>query len=169
MITEKSKKLIGEEMLSLPKEAQDAINDSDWEKISEEIGKKHLLNENEINAFQLETASFLLGLIDEDSYALNIENNVGTSAEEAEKINNEINQKIFTPISEKLIENIKKVGKDKNPNWQQSLDFIMSGGDYSAFISNRENTTSPAPIDTQKPKVPMSPRKITDLKSKFTI
>ena len=81
MITEKSKKLIGEEMLSLPKEAQDAINDSDWEKISEEIGKKHLLNENEINAFQLETASFLLGLIDEDSYALNIENNVGTSAE----------------------------------------------------------------------------------------
>lgn len=134
-MTEKSKNLIKEEMLNLPKEAQEAINASGWEKVSEEIGKKYLLNEDEIETFQLETASFLLGFIDEDSYTVNIEDEVGVSKDEALKIAEEANERIFTPINNFLTEKIKRNLKDKNANWQQSIDFILSGGDYSAFLA----------------------------------
>ena len=27
----------------------------------------------------------------------------------------------------------------KNPSWNQNIDFIMSDGDYSVFMENREN------------------------------
>lgn len=171
-MTEKSKNLIKEEMLTLPKEAQDAINASGWEKISGEIGKKYLLDENEINTLQLETASFLLGLVDEDLYPINIENSVGVSKREALKIAEEANQKIFTPIYSVLEENIKKNLKNKNPNATQTLNFILSGGDYSAFVEERgamaptntniQNTNTP--INT-----PISNSKMTDIKRKFVI
>ncbi|MDD5720944.1 MAG: hypothetical protein PHT16_00645 [Candidatus Pacebacteria bacterium] len=133
-MTEKSKKLIQEEMLNLPKEAQDAINASNWEKQSEEIGKKYLLNEDEIYTFQLETACFLLGLIDEDQYQKNIEDGIGTSKAEAEKISEEVIQKILIPINDLFVKNIKKSDKVKNATAEQNLNFILSGGDYTAFL-----------------------------------
>ena len=151
MLTEKSKNLIKEGILSLPKEAQEAINSLDWEKISEEIGKTYLLDEGEIETLQLETASFLLGLVDEDAYPRNIEDEVGTSKDEANKIAKEVFQKIFTPINDTLIENIKKSGKDKNPNAEQNLNFILSGGNYSTFMEERINQmpeTSTIPVNS---------------------
>lgn len=39
-MTEKLKKII-QEMSNLPKESQDAINNSNWEIISDKIGKKY--------------------------------------------------------------------------------------------------------------------------------
>ena len=146
-------------MLNLSKEAQEAINSLDWEKISEEIGKKYLLSEDEINTFQLETASFLLGLVDEDAYPQNIEDEVGTSKDEAEKISKETFEKIFIPINDVFAENMKKGGKTKNANAEQTLDFILSGGDYSAFVGTRDdiiNTTLQAPLirgDTTSPRL----------------
>jgi len=121
-------------MLNLSKEAQEAINAFGWEKISEEIGEKYLLDKDEIETFQLETASFLLGLVDEESYPMNIEEEVGTSKDEAEKIADEVFQKIFTPISNQIEENIKKNLQNKRLNHEQNLNFILSGGDYSAFV-----------------------------------
>ena len=165
MITEKSKNLIKEEMLNLPKEVQDAINASAWEKISEEIGKKYLLDEGEINIFQLETASLLLGLVDEDSYPINIEEEVGTGKEEAIKIADEAFQKIFTPIKNIAEENIKKNLKNKNPNPAQTLDFILSGGDYSAFMEQREPVRSEAPIVNKTPATPIAPPSLADIKA----
>jgi len=173
-------------MLNLPKEAQDAINASNWEKISEEIGKKYLLDEDEIETFQLETASFLLGLVDEDLYLINIENEVGTSKDEANKIAEEVIQKIFTPVNDVLTENIKKGGKSKNPNAEQTLNFILSGGDYSAFlVPTRENSpleeyplggggnASTPSRERATPQegnnIPIKPGKMEDIKSKFTI
>lgn len=156
-MNEKSKNLIKEEMLNLPKEIQEAINTSGWEKISEEIGKKYLLDENEIETFQLETASFLLGLVDKDSYPINIEDEVGTSKEEARKISDEAFQKIFTPITNMLEENIKKNLKNKNPSPEQTLDFILSGGDYSAFVGGGDIAT------------PVSPPTLADIKAKLLI
>ena len=134
-MTEKLKQIIKEELVKLPKESRDAINAFDWGKVSEEIGKKHLLDESEINDLQVETGLVLVGLTYGDSYALNIENNVGTTKDEAEKIVEEANQKIFMPIYYSLTENIKKNLKTKNQNWKQTLDFIVSGGDYSVFIN----------------------------------
>jgi hypothetical protein len=124
-------------MLNLPKEVQEAIKAVEWEKISEEIGKKYLLSEDEIATFQLETASFLLGLVDEDLYPENIEDEVGMSREEAKKMADEALEKIFKPVNELIEDNIKRTIRIKSPKWDQTLDFILSGGDYFVFIAEK--------------------------------
>lgn len=143
MITEKLQKTIKDEVEKLPKEMQEAISALDWAKIAEEIGKKYLLSEGEINDLQVETLLVLVGLEDGNFYAQNIEDNVGTSKDEAEKMAEEALQKIFTPINNILIENVKRSGKSKKASWNQTLDFILSGGDYAAFIEpkSEENST----------------------------
>lgn len=150
-MTEKSKNLIKEEILNLSKEIQEAINDSNWEKLSEEIGKKYLINEDEVNTFQLETISFLLGLIDEESYQKNIEDDIGTSKDEAEKMAEEVMQKIFNPISEKILEKIKTGDRVKKATPEQNLNFILSGGDYTAFLEQKENTNNKETSETVLP------------------
>lgn len=162
-MTEKLKQIIQEEVGKLPKEAQDAINALDWAKTAEEIGKKRVLSESEINDFQVETLLILTGIEDPNLYALNIENEVGVSKGEAEKIAGEAAEKIFIPINDIYIENIKKSGKIINSKWDQNLNFVLSGGNYQSFIDpTRENF----PRDGNN--IPIKP-KITDIKNKFTI
>lgn len=166
-MTEKLKQIIKEEITKLPKELQEVINVFDWVKISEEIGKEFLLSENEINNFQAETLVILVGLEDPSFYSSNIENNIGTSKNEAEKIAEEVNQKIFIPISETIKKSIKEKLSNKKSNWKQSLDFILSGGDYSVFLEKENNlgTTSEFP----KTNTLDNSQKINDIKNKFVI
>ena len=133
-MTEKLKQTIKDEVAKLPKENQEVINNFSWESIAEEIGKKYLLLDDEINIFQAEILIVLVGLEDPDFFAKNIEDGIGTSKDEANKIADEVIQKIFTPINDILIENIKKSDKVKNANAEQNLNFILSGGDYTAFL-----------------------------------
>ncbi len=134
-MTEKLKQIIKEELIKLPKESQDAISTFDWGTMTEEIGKKYLLTESEINDLQVETGLVLTGLTYGNSYTLNIESNVGITKNEAEKIAEEVNQKIFMPIYYSLTENIKKNMQNKKLDWKQNLNFVLSGGDYSVFIN----------------------------------
>ncbi len=133
-MTDKLKQIIKDEVGKLPKEAQEVINSLNWGMIIEKIGKKYLLDENETNDLQVETLLVLVGIEDGDFYATNIENNVGTSKAEAEKIANEALEKIFTPMSNLLEEKIRKNLPTRNTTPKQNLDFILSGGDYSAFV-----------------------------------
>ncbi|OGF03610.1 MAG: hypothetical protein A3H14_01690 [Candidatus Doudnabacteria bacterium RIFCSPLOWO2_12_FULL_49_8] len=133
-MTEELKKTIKKEIAELPKEGQEAISAVDWVKIAEEIGKKFLLDEDETEDFQLETLLVLIGVTDPEFYAVNIENHVDVTKDKSAEMAKEAFQKIFTPIRKALEENIKKNLKDKNPNWQQSVDFILSGGNYSALL-----------------------------------
>ena len=138
-MTDKLKKVIEDEVVKLPIEAQNAINSFDWETIAEEIGRKFSLLEEETSDLQVETLLVLTGLSDYELFAQKIENYVGTTKEEAEKISKEIEEKIFIPIANILSENIRKNIKDKNPDWKQSMNFVLSGGDYSAFLDTRED------------------------------
>ncbi len=140
-MTEKLKQTIEEEIVKLPKEGQEAISTVDWVKIAEEIGNENQLTEEEIEDFQLETLLVLIGATDPEFYAINIENQVELTKEKSESMANESFQKIFTPIRNILEENIKKNLKSKNPNWGQNLNFILSGGNYFAFIENRRENS----------------------------
>ena len=192
-MTEKLQKTIREEIGKLPKENQELINKFGWEKIAEETGKKYSLNESEVNDLQVETLLILVGLEEPDSYVNNVENNIGTSKGEAEKIASEVFEKIFNPINDVLIENIKKSGVIKNSNTEKNLNFILSGGDYAAFITppqpspkEREETkaspfgggaegvngNTPSPMITPSLadiKANVQKTKMTDIKSKFNI
>ena len=136
-MTDKLKQIIKNELATLPKEAQEIVNFSDWASITEEIGKKNLLNESEVNDLVVQTLLVLVGLKDMDFYATSVENEVGTTKDEAEKITTEAIEKVFMPIAEKLEGNIKKNLQNKNPSWDQNLNFVLSGGDYSAFAEPR--------------------------------
>lgn len=184
-MTEKLKQIIKDEIAKLPKEKQEAINSIDWVKISEEIGKKYLLNESELNDLLVQVLLVLIGLTDIEDSAPGIENEVGVSTGIANKLASEIIQKIFIPITDAGIENIKKGWKVANSSPEQTLNFILSDGDYSVFAEpsfpprlekegagggNSLSTTSPSALllHKEESRIPMKP-KITDIKSKFTI
>ena len=84
-MTEELKQKIKEGIEKLPKEAQEVMNTFDWVKISEEIGKKNLLDDSEINILQKEIGLILIETNRPDMLTINIEDNIGTSKNEAIK------------------------------------------------------------------------------------
>lgn len=132
-MTEQSQRQIEEEIIKLPKDNQEAINAVDWIKLAEEIGKKLSLTDEEINKFQVITGVALVGLINQNRYAFEIEK-IGLTAKEAQNIILEVTEKIMAPIAKKIENSIKKNILLKNPKWEQSVNFIVSGGDYSVFL-----------------------------------
>lgn len=131
---EKLKQKIKEELSKLPREIQEGINSFDWVKKSEEIGKKNFFTEEEINKLQAEVLLILVGIEQIDNIKTNIEINVETTRRVAEQIENELITQIFEPISQKIESSIKENLPSKNPKWDQRINFILSGGDYSNFI-----------------------------------
>ncbi|HEY4502832.1 MAG TPA: hypothetical protein VJC14_00120 [Candidatus Paceibacterota bacterium] len=184
-MTDKLKQLFKDGVINQPKEVREAINAFDWGSVCEQIGKKYLFDDAEVNNFQVETALVLLGLVDPALYIKNIENEVGTTAEEAEKIEKEAVEKIFIPISDKVNATIKE--KTKDPKWDQSVDFILSGGDYSVFMDKKPPLAPPSqvgeeavkkvnvinPTSLKDPVVKLNPTsippKVADIRNKFTI
>ncbi len=156
-MTDKLKEIIKEEVAKLPKEKQDAINSLDWGIITEEIGKRFLFDESQINDFQVQTLLILLGLADPKFYETTIEYDIGTTKDESVNIAKEVLEKIFNPIQEMIEENVKKNLPSKNPSVTHNLNFILSGGDYMAFIAP---TNSPLPeySDSRRREVDNPPR-----------
>jgi len=133
-MTENLKQQLNKEIIKLPKEKQDAINSIDWVGEVEKIGKKFILTDESILDLQMETFVVLLGYIDFDLYVLNIENEIGLNKESSQIIADEILVKVFTPIAEKIESSIKNSINSKNIPWDQTIDFILLGGDYSVFV-----------------------------------
>lgn len=159
-MTEKLKQTIEEEIAELPKEGQEAIGAVPWIKIAEEIGTKFNLTEEEIEDFQLETLLMLIGAVDSEFYAINIENQVGTTKDDAIQMAQETLEKIFSPINKIVEENIKKNMKNKKPSTEQTLNFILSGGNYSAFITPATSTNEEKPI---------TPPTLQEIKNKLAV
>ena len=132
-MTEELKKITEEEISKLSKEKQEAINSIKWIDIIQEIGNRNGLMDDEISNIQLKTLLFMIGLIDIETYNFDVEEIV-VSNETTKKILNEIFEKVFEPISNKIEASIKKGLLSKSPRWDQSINFIVSGGDYSSFL-----------------------------------
>jgi hypothetical protein len=167
-MTEKLKQKIKEEMVFLPKEFQNAINAIDWGTISEEIGKKYLLDADEIHSLQVLVGLVLVGLTAVELCAQSIEDNIPISKEESIKIANEAIEKIFQPVANIFKENVKKNIDEKKITWEQNINFIISGGDYTVFLEKEKLSEKMLDTPVQE-KTPMNYSKIEDLKNKFTI
>lgn len=131
---EKLKKTIQSELLKLPKEKQDAVNSFDWITKTQEIGQIFKLTEDEIFDLQIETGLVLVSIIDLNLFKAHLEQNILLSEEITEKISNEIIEKIFFPIAENIELAIKNSFNLENAHWNQTVNFIVSGGDYSVFL-----------------------------------
>jgi hypothetical protein len=133
-MTETLKQKFIEEIIKLPKTKQDAINSMDWIEITNEVGKNYLLNESDVEILQVETGLVMIGFVGLEMYALNIENNVGTTTDESKKIAKDIFDKIFLPLTNKMEVSVKNRLETKIPHWNETVNFIISGGDYSNFM-----------------------------------
>ena len=151
--------------MKLPKETQEIINSFGWEKISEEIGRKYSLNDEQIKNLKSQIGLILAESVGLEFIVVSIENNLDVNNEEAIKISQDVVNKILKPIAIKLMETIKKSLPVRSIHWQQNLDFILSGGDYTAFIQRIENEKKDEILKTNT----FNPSRVNDLKSKFTI
>src|SRR3989344_6277637 len=100
---EKLQQTIKEEVSKLPKEWQDAVNSSDWMKITEELGGKYQLTEDQLVDFQTETLLTLIGATGLNSYTVNIETEANIEEGSAGNLANESKEKIFRPIYKTLV------------------------------------------------------------------
>jgi hypothetical protein len=179
-MTEELKKTIKEELAKIPKELRDAIASLDWVNIIREIGDKLLLTESQIENLQVETLLVLARITDLEFYANNIENETNVITETANQIAEEARVKIFNPIENALKENIKNNIKNTNLDWETSVNFILSGGDYTTIISPA--ATVGAPTSTQStapekkysnvpipPAPPIKPPNLAEIKKKLVI
>jgi hypothetical protein len=127
-------KISKEEIAKLPFEQQTVINSFNWGEIANQIGIKYLLGINEINKLQTEVLLVLIKMERIDDLSINIENNINVSEEKSKNISDEIIKQIFNPIAIKMDNAIKNKIQTQNPKWDQRVNFIISGGDYSYFI-----------------------------------
>jgi glutamyl/glutaminyl-tRNA synthetase len=172
---------IKENILMLPKGSQEVINSFDWLGETDKVGNANNLTENKISDLQTEVALVLVGLTNPDWFAKNIEIEVGVSEEESKKIANEVLEKVFKPIADKIEQNIKNKVQDKKTNWDQNVNFTLSGGDYSVFAEKAGTTnvlTNPSnlPLSGEAKNPPVKgdtggfgKSKSEDIRSKFTI
>lgn len=119
-MTEKLEQTIKEELSQLTPDAQKAIASLDWLKIAEDIGKQFDLEEEEVEDLQLETLLVLIGAVDLEFFAINIENHVDTTVEKSKNIASEITKKIFKPILEKIPANTKSTRGESAVNLNES-------------------------------------------------
>ena len=133
-MTEKLKQKITEEFKKLSKERLDAINSINWEEKTEEIANTFSLTGEELDNLQIETFLVFINVTDLALFKENIENNIGLTDDMAKKISVLAFEKIFTPIAKAMEQSVKNTMKSKNISWEETIDFITSGGDYSAFI-----------------------------------
>jgi hypothetical protein len=174
MNNDKLKKSIEEHLALLPKEAQEVINNFDWLGKCEEVGKAHKLLEPEIELLQTETALIILGLEESEYFAKNIEKNVEIPASDSVIIAKEIEGKVLNPIAQEITKKIKEGMTDKRTKWDQNINFIVSGGNYAAFLEQRKakNAFSEDKEDEPTMITPTEGSKsknVTDLRDKFTI
>ena len=130
---QETKKEIDKMLLEIPERNRVAINSTDWLNIAKLIGEKYYLSEKELNLLTAEIIFVLLGFNNCDLFKLAIED-MGLSQNDIRSIAKETEDKIFNPISKKIIDSIKKEAELNNTNWDKRVNFILSGGDYTNFI-----------------------------------
>lgn len=133
------------------------------------IGEANNLTDEEIADFQTELALILVGVENPKDFADNIEMEIGLDKAESEKLAQEVMDKIIPPIGDKIEERVKNTMKNKDAKWSQNVDFVLSGGNYSAF-AEQPGTTNISVRTDKKIILPVrSESEAEDLKNKFTI
>lgn len=153
-MTDKTKQTIKDEISKLPREAREVVESLDWVKLCEEIGSQNNLNEDEVEGLQVETLLVIIGATSIDGLGVNIENQVELTREKSEDLEKELKQKIFKPLKERLDDKVKANLNNKKPDFEQNINFVLSGGNYAAFVDQ----------DTKGGAKQAAPTNILDLK-----
>ena len=170
----------------LPLDAQNMFSSMKWLETLKVISIKYALNDKQIETLGTETTLVLLGIIHPEDYEETLVNELDLSIESVEKIFIEINESVLKPIRRELTRIfIENTENELMPNWNQNVDFILSGGDYAVFAEQNspleespaggggQNSSTPSlratPQEGNGNQILGTARKLEDIKSKFTI
>ena len=104
--------------MELPADTRAAIDAVDWRGVIMEIRNKEGYDFIQLGELEIETELLLCGLANPENYPRQIEKGMGITHEAAQKLVNEMNDKVFKKIKEELIkitENKKLVAEKAEP------------------------------------------------------
>ncbi len=104
-------KLVQEQFLKLPPALQKALGEIPWKSSVNEIARLHNLKPEQAESIETETMFILYGFESPDDYVTNMVREVVIAEDLAYAIANEVNEKIFKPISVK----VEELGKQQPP------------------------------------------------------
>lgn len=142
---------IKEQIQKLPQEVKNLIsNVGIWDKILN-VGSKNRLNEKQARILLIETSLILFGLTNPEDLFYQLKEQLKVAENTIISVIKEVDEKIIGNLKKILIDTynknveveenkIKENVKNKNTNWQQNVDFALSGGDYSVFMEDRQKT-----------------------------
>ncbi len=87
----------------LPTELQQVILSSDYQMHLFDVAKKYKLTYEKLGQLELETTMVILGMTPPDEYKLEVAEQMGLAGTDLDNVVAEINEKVFSPIREKLM------------------------------------------------------------------
>lgn len=98
-------KIIDDQFKNLPPVLQRVINSIPWNSTVKEIASLNKLSNEQVPLIERETMFVLYGFVSHDDFTRNLIQEAGLDIILAEKIANEVNEKIFSEIAKKIEEN----------------------------------------------------------------
>jgi hypothetical protein len=145
-MNENFQKTFEEQLAYLPEVNQRALRSFDWATKILDIGKTHGLYIDQLEDLQVETMLVLVGLISPDDYPKEIMNRLAISPTETDKLIADINDTIFTPIHDYIVnqesQKIIPVGTDSQT--PQPISF-GSPLEQAGIEPTLDETPSPTP------------------------
>ncbi|MFM7089118.1 MAG: hypothetical protein ACKOW9_06355 [Candidatus Paceibacterota bacterium] len=127
-----------EYIIKLPREAQEAVRTSDWEKVASDIAASHDFDQEQTLDFTIMIGLILVNVSPVENLPQKIENTFFVSKQTSEIIADEILNKIIVPTVTSVSDKIAASMESKNLDWGQNLNFILSGGDYLTALEKTQ-------------------------------
>lgn len=102
-MNEKLRQQFEEELVYLPEINQQALKSFDWATELLAIGKNYGLHIDELEDLQIETMLVMVGLVPPENYQNELITRLAISPTEANKIIEQVNERIFTPIHDYIV------------------------------------------------------------------
>jgi hypothetical protein len=140
---------IKERMAQLPQVVQDAITSADVQKQMRSVSQNHQLHVDQWGILENEVQLTLLGFANSADLPKNLQNELDVSAEEAEKLANDINDIVFEPIRQELERQLEHPdAQEKQVSTTEAAGAEILAGEKAG--SSVVPATPPAPKPTEK-------------------
>ena len=151
MLSSNLQQLLDNRLHYLPEITGQAINSFDWSTKILEIGKKYGLHMDEMEDLQTVVLKSLIGLLPSEEFENNIINALALSPSNADKMITDINEKIFSPIHQFVM------NKGKAPDTLAATGIVLQPNDVttSSFGSAPMKATLEIPASPEGQKIPM--------------
>jgi len=166
---EETIKIIKEAFDNLPEVIQEEIFSPQYQEVLSTISREYTLDTEQTIALERETTLALMGAARLKDFEETLASEIKIEKAKIQEIVVKINEEIFSRFKTLLDIMNTEIEPNPEPNWQQNIDFVLSGGDYSSFFNkkadaNRTEGQNKSKISGYSTE---NQSKIGDIKNKF--